>query len=541
MNKKIYLKKVYWQNIYLHLLLEGNNFAKYEFYITDLTEKKYPLIIKDNEIIINIVNFPDIKLLNTGKWYILFRTSTYEDFVCIDKKVGYEFEHLDKIFKYGRNKYSYLINFKVVDYDEVKFRIKNTTDTTYAMTFCLEIAYMMLNKKETKRNIFVESSNIVQVILKLSIILCQKMMQLIYQILCFFRRKDGKHILMMSETRTPISGNLKALDMRMKERHLNEIYKISYSFSITLQQNKFKTLIDWLRLLWVLPKQDYVFVDDYVPIFKFITLDSKTKFIQLWHAGVGFKSVGYSRFGKEGSPHPMESCHRKYTHVVVGSSDLIPVYEEVFGVDQKNFYPYGLPRLDGYLDKIKIENFKKEFYENYPFLKGKKIILFAPTYRGSSQKDAFYPLEKINHKKILELKDKDFVFIYKMHPFINQEINIEKEYEDVIFNFSNFNDINSLFYITDILITDYSSNVYEYSLLKKPIIFYVYDRDFYQLTRGVHRSIEEVSETVCETFDEVIDTIKNGNYKVKNSHVYVHDVYASDRIIDNIILNSNDK
>lgn len=541
MNKKIYLKKVYWQNIYLHLLLEGNNFAEYEFYITDLTEKKYPLIIKDNEIIINIVNFPDIKLLNTGKWYILFRTSTYEDFVCIDKKVGYEFEHLDKIFKYGRNKYSYLINFKVVDYDEVKFRIKSTTDTTYAMTFCLEIAYMMLNKKETKRNIFVESSNIVQVILKLSIILCQKMMQLIYQILCFFRRKDGKHILMMSETRTPISGNLKALDMRMKERHLNEIYKISYSFSITLQQNKFKTLIDWLRLLWVLPKQDYVFVDDYVPIFKFITLDSKTKFIQLWHAGVGFKSVGYSRFGKEGSPHPMESCHRKYTHVVVGSSDLIPVYEEVFGVDQKNFYPYGLPRLDGYLDKIKIENFKKEFYENYPFLKGKKIILFAPTYRGSSQKDAFYPLEKINHKKILELKDKDFVFLYKMHPFINQEINIEKEYEDVIFNFSNFNDINSLFYITDILITDYSSNVYEYSLLKKPIIFYAYDRDFYQLTRGVHRSIEEVSETVCETFDEVIDTIKNGNYKVKNSHVYVHDVYASDRIIDNIILNSNDK
>ncbi len=309
MNKKIYLKKVYWQNIYLHLLLEGNNFAEYEFYITDLTEKKYPLIIKDNEIIINIVNFPDIKLLNTGKWYILFRTSTYEDFVCIDKKVGYEFEHLDKIFKYGRNKYSYLINFKVVDYDEVKFRIKNTTDTTYAMTFCLEIAYMMLNKKETKRNIFVESSNIVQVILKLSIILCQKMMQLIYQILCFFRRKDGKHILMMSETRTPISGNLKALDMRMKERHLNEIYKISYSFSITLQQNKFKTLIDWLRLLWVLPKQDYVFVDDYVPIFKFITLDSKTKFIQLWHAGVGFKSVGYSRFGKK-------DLHILWNHVI---------------------------------------------------------------------------------------------------------------------------------------------------------------------------------------------------------------------------------
>lgn len=91
-------------------------------------------------------------------------------------------------------------------------------------------------------------------------------------------------MLFMSETRTPIGGNLKAIDDRMKERGLDKTFKISYSFSKTLQQSKFKTFFTWSRLLWLIAKQDYIFVDDYVPIFKTITLSSKTKLIQAWHA-----------------------------------------------------------------------------------------------------------------------------------------------------------------------------------------------------------------------------------------------------------------
>lgn len=534
MDKKIYLKKIYWHNIYLHLLLEGESIDECQFFITNLKDKMIPLKINNNEIVINIVNVPEIKLLNTGEWYLLFKTKGYEDFICIREEIGYEFENLDKIFKYGKNKYSYLINIRVVDYN--KINLKKSNETTYIMTFCLEVAYMMLNKREAKRNIFIESSNIIQIMQKFIVIMTQKFIQVIYRILCLIRHKNGKHILLMSETRAPISGNLKSLDVRLKERGIDKNYKISYSFSTTLQQGQLKTLKEWLRLLWIIPKQDFIFVDDYVPIFKFITLDNKTKFIQLWHAGVGFKSVGYSRFGKEGSPHPIESCHRKYTHVVVGAPDLIPVYEEVFGVSEKCFHAYGLPRLDGYLDKDRIKSFKSKFYVKYPFFKNKKIILFAPTYRGSSQKNAYYPLEKVEHNKILELKNKDYIFIYKMHPFITQKINIKEEHKDIIFDFSSYPDINELFYVTDVLITDFSSSIYEFSLLKKPIIFYAYDKDFYQLTRGVHRTLDEVNGVVCETFDDVIETIKEENYKLESDNVYIDNAFASDKIIDNIIL-----
>jgi len=92
-----------------------------------------------------------------------------------------------------------------------------------------------------------------------------------------------------------------------------------------------------------------IFVELTVPIFKYIDLSDKTKLIQVWHAGVGFKSVGYARFGFAG-PEPYDSCHRKYDYAIVGSKALVPVYAEVFGIDKNKILPYGLPRLDNFLD-----------------------------------------------------------------------------------------------------------------------------------------------------------------------------------------------
>ena len=78
-----------------------------------------------------------------------------------------------------------------------------------------------------------------------------------------------------------------------------------------------------------------------------------------------------------------------------------------------------------------------------------------------------------------------------MHPFVIEDVEIPKEYESRIFNFKDYPNINYLYYITDILITDYSSNYYEYALMNKPMLFYTYDREIYELTRGVHRSVKD--------------------------------------------------
>ena len=121
-----------------------------------------------------------------------------------------------------------------------------------------------------------------------------------------------------------------------------------------------------------------------MPIFGFLNLNKRTKLIQVWHAGVGFKSVGYSRFGKVGTPFPVGSCHKKYDYALISSKKLTEVYAEVFGIEDEAFLPVGMPRLDGFLDKDKISGFRKKFFGVHPTLEGKKIILFAPTFRAVS-------------------------------------------------------------------------------------------------------------------------------------------------------------
>lgn len=551
MNDNICITNLFWHNIYLHVTFEGESLDEYNFYISDLKKERYKIEVTDGNCVVNIVNVETTKLLKNGKWYFLAERNGEYQIAGITSECGYKLEQLDKVFRYGREIYAYVVTFSVKDSQEVLETVQKAEDNKNGLAFAdqeekmicaMHTSYMMRNRRNDGRNLLVESGKLTTLIKKALFVVLKTLIDCAYHFLAFFRKKDGKHILLLSETRTPMGGNLKALDERLKERGLDKEYKISYSFSKTLQQSKWKTFLTWSRLLWLIAKQDIIFVDDYVPIFKTIHLRKDTRLVQLWHAGVGFKSVGYSRFGRSGSPLPLDSCHRQYTNAVVGGKGLIEVYEEVFGIPKELILPYGLARLDGYMDSGKIEKYKENFYSRYPELRSKKIILFAPTYRGKTQDEAYYPSEWITTEQIRELCGDEYIFAYKMHPFITEKVVIDESCKSFIYDFSAEKDINELFYVTEILITDFSSNIYEFSLQKKPIIFFAPDKDFYQLTRGVHRTLDEAPGVVCVTFDEVIKTVHEKVFQTDKVEKFVEDSFddqkklASDSLIDNLIL-----
>ena len=72
--------------------------------------------------------------------------------------------------------------------------------------------------------------------------------------------------------------------------------------------NKYKgaSALDKIRAVYAISQSHYIVVDNYVSFLNVLNLSKKQKVIQLWHAGVGFKAVGYARFGKVGSPHPLD-------------------------------------------------------------------------------------------------------------------------------------------------------------------------------------------------------------------------------------------
>ncbi|MDD3795791.1 MAG: CDP-glycerol glycerophosphotransferase family protein [Lachnospiraceae bacterium] len=561
--------EIRWEHIYLHVKIQDDHPEDYDYRIDDLLGHAYPVEYAQGELCINFMNIPSVEVLPRGKWYLLAenRSGSGVTPLPIVPDCGYQLENLDKVYRYGAGTWAYVVTMRVCDgtafdrtevwkrqrkipengqkktpahNEDLKGPGGNAQDSLY---FYIQTDYFRQKNSDGRHHPVREARTIQEVLKGLAADAARALLNGIYQILAAGSHRDGKHILLMSEMRVMNGGNLAALDERLRERGLDQEYHISYSFSKTLEGTVLGSMKNWLRLIRLTARQDFIFVDDYVPIFQTIQLRKETKLIQLWHAGVGFKAVGYARFGRDGSPHPRGTCHRRYDYVVVGAKGLVPVYEEVFGVSREKILPLGLPRMDQYLNGERSEVFRREFYQSHPKLRSRKLILFAPTYRGTGQRDAYYPWDKIDFNAVYEMCGETYVFALKMHPFVRDLPEIPESMQDRVLTFSAEDNINDLFYVTEILITDFSSNIYEFSLQNKPMIFYAFDKDYYQLIRGVHRRLEEFAPgKICETFDEVVRAIGAEDFEQEKRERFIRDSFeveegrAGDRIIDQIIL-----
>ena len=355
-----------------------------------------------------------------------------------------------------------------------------------------------------------------------------------------YKKKADKTVLFMTEQSKKIASNLKAVSDRMIERGLDKEYRILYSARTASAESQ--GIKSWIHLVKLLAQADHVFIDDHAPVFDWLKLRKETEVVQLWHAGAGFKSSGYSRWGHYGCPKP-QSCHRQYKYGIAGSKNIAPFFSEVWGLNDEQVLPTGMPRMDEYLDETHKQQKIEELHKKYPATVGKKVILFAPTYRGRNKKSAYYPYELLDFDRLYELCGDEYILFFKAHPWTNNKLKIEKKYQDKFFDLKNYPNINDLFYIVDLLITDYSSNIFEYSLMRKPMLFFAFDKTEYSLSRGFHRDYDlSAPGKVCETFEELAEAIEKKDFEYEKVEQYIEhhfdyiDSGASDRVIDWILL-----
>lgn len=353
-------------------------------------------------------------------------------------------------------------------------------------------------------------------------------------------RNNENTVLFMTEQNNTLGGNQVAVMERMKARGMDQQYTILTSARPAAAESQ--PMKSWFTVIKKMAKSNIIFVDDHAPILDWLLLDKETKVVQLWHAGAGFKSSGYSRWGHEGCPSP-SSAHRQYSYGISGSKSIAPFFSEVWGINDEQVLPTGMPRIDEYLDPAYKEAKLKELYEKYPVCRGKKVILFAPTYRGRNKKTAYYPYELIDFERLYQVCGEAYVVLFKMHPWVPTDVPIDGKYKDKFMDVNKYPNINDLFYFTDLLITDYSSNIFEYSLMGNPMLFFAFDKIQYSFSRGFHRPYEESAPgKVCYRFDQVLEAIANKDFeheKVKEyvDHHFDHiDSNSSDRVIDWLVL-----
>lgn len=314
-------------------------------------------------------------------------------------------------------------------------------------------------------------------------------------------------VFFLSDQREELGANLKAIYDVVPDDKFEKV--------VSLKPDRYhhRKLKDKFKLIYYLTTSKYILLDDWAKSVSIMKRRKKQEIVQLWHGPGAFKTFGYSRMDNKGKSK--YSMHRNYTKAIVTAEDIRWCYAEGFAMNIENVKATGFPRTDTFFDKKYKENIQKSFYQEYPELKNKKIILFAPTYRGSTLPTAYYDFEQLDLKKLQKALGKDYVFIIKWHPAVynklehNDLVFDTSNYKGFVYDFSKKRDINDLLIVSDILITDYSSVIFDYLLLDKPIIYYTYDLEKYNEERGLYFDFEEyVYGNIATNIEELIKCIK---------------------------------
>src|SRR5699024_6115752 len=309
----------------------------------------------------------------------------------------------------------------------------------------------------------------------------RKFFKLLYIFFCLFPINKRK-VSFASDSRSELNGNFYFVYEELYRRQLNLDIKFLFNGRI----NNKRTFLDLMKMAFEFATSKIILLDDFYPIIYSLKIRRNAELMQIWHAAGAFKTFGYSRTGRAGGPSPRSKNHKNYTKAVVSSESVRKHYAEGFGITIDKVYATGTPRSDIFFDEYYKSYVRNTLYGKYPFLKNKKVILFAPTFRGNGQASAYYPFEVLNLKKLYEELHEDYVFLFKIHPFVQNKFTIPYMYADFFYDLSDYREINDLLLITDILITDYSSVCFEFALLNKPMLFFAFDveeyiekRDFY--------------------------------------------------------------
>ncbi|MDI6530325.1 CDP-glycerol glycerophosphotransferase family protein [Bacillus mycoides] len=300
------------------------------------------------------------------------------------------------------------------------------------------------------------------------------------------------------------------------------LYKSTCKYEVDNYSNvksyKFETrnIFHTIKSVYHLSTSQYVIVDNYFGSLAKIKFKKGVECIQIWHAAGAFKKFGLlaPSFKKRSlrAQNRFMDVYKNFHKIVVGSEALADIYKKAFALSDNNILKTGIPRTDLFFDEQRQRKVKDNIFIVNPKLKDKKVILYAPTFRDKELVD--FDLHLDIDEMYRQLKG-EYILIIKLHPAIRNICNYEEKYAGFLYDYSLYPNINDLFLVTDILVTDYSSIPFEFCLLNKPMIFFAYDLKKYMKKRGtIGDYISDVPGPVVYTTEEVVQVITDGKFKI---------------------------
>lgn len=301
-----------------------------------------------------------------------------------------------------------------------------------------------------------------------------------------------------------------------------------------------------LRMIKELATAKAMFLSTANELLSHFDVRSETRIIQLWHGVGAFKHVGHStvnntHFGKSQEQWDEYDSYRNYFAVTTAAAGQQWIFEESMHLRPEQILPVGVSRTDVFFDEGFKRNALEKLYAKFPQIRGKKIILYAPTFRGVV-KEAKAP-DRLDVRALADSLKEDYVLLIKHHGLSREIPPVPEDLENSFVFDMNKNkllDIEQLLVIADICISDYSSVAFEFAITERPIIFFVYDLEDYIEQRGLYFDFEkDAPGPLCRDTKSIADCILNPETSFdrkklldfKREYVEACDGHATERTI----------
>lgn len=156
------------------------------------------------------------------------------------------------------------------------------------------------------------------------------------------------------------------------------------------------------------------------------------------------------------------------------------IFKTAFWMDKERIWEIGYPRNDVLINRKDDKEYINQIKRDLNLPKGKKIIMYAPTWRDDEfiKKGKYLFDLKINLENLQKKLGNDYVILLRMHYLMSNALDLNG-YEDFAIDVSEYSDVSELYLISDALITDYSSVMFDFGILKRPQFFFAYDIEKY--------------------------------------------------------------
>lgn len=295
-----------------------------------------------------------------------------------------------------------------------------------------------------------------------------------------------------------------------------------------------RSLIHAISFMDILARAKYVFIcDTFVPVSSGTKAEG-TKIVQLCHFSGPFKKIGYAT--EDDIPgYYKGNVFKNYDLVTASSEEYVPLLTHAMRQKPGVVRALGVSRSDVYYDEAWVSRCREEFYREYPDAREKKILLWAPTFRGKAAAP-----NSLDNEAILTLQEKlgpDWLIIIKHHPHDDAVATDPRHRSNCSIG------TERILPVVDLFITDYSTMVLDYLAYDKPFVLYAPDVEEYGRTRGFfidYRSITKNMTTDAAELEDLVKTVyrqwlegdREEIYRCRERFTAACDGKATRRILD---------